>query len=132
MGKSRSATIVIAYLMHKYNLWPDVALAQLREGRGVCDPNEGFWEQLKLYHTMGTPTNVEGNATYQRWLYQKELAASRNIRQAPEADKIRFEDEHAGTVDGAPTVDGLELKCRKCRYVLSRGLACDPLTNAQA
>lgn len=115
MGKSRSATIVIAHLMSRYHISPDEALAQLREGRGVCDPNEGFWEQLQVYHKMGTPTDVEGNAIYQKWLYQKELAASRGIRQAPEADKIRFEDEHAGTADGTPATDGLELKCRKCR-----------------
>jgi hypothetical protein len=37
---------------------------------------------------------------------------SRACGQAPEAEKIRFEDEHEsqGTAD-------FELKCKKCRYV---------------
>lgn len=39
MGKSRSATIVVAYLMRKYGKTPDDALSQLCEGRPVCEPN---------------------------------------------------------------------------------------------
>ena len=39
MGKSRSATIVVAYLMRKYGKTTDEALAQLCEGRPVCEPN---------------------------------------------------------------------------------------------
>lgn len=112
MGKSRSATIVIAYMMFKHGMDPDAALAQLRESRGVCEPNDGFMKQLRLYHTMKTPLNVDADPAYQRWLYQRELDASRAVGQAPDADKIRFEDEHAGSGTQAE----LELKCRKCRY----------------
>lgn len=113
MGKSRSATIVIAYMMFKHGLDPDAALARLRESRGVCEPNDGFMAQLRLYYAMKTPLDVDADPTYQRWLYQRELDASRAVGQAPDADKIRFEDEHAGSEAQAE----LELKCRKCRYV---------------
>lgn len=111
MGKSRSATAVCAYLMQRYGVTPDEALSQIRESRPLCEPNEGFWKQLELYHQMATPDNVEETPAYQRWLYQREVELSRACGQAPEAEKIRFEDEHVQ--DGASA--DFELRCRKCR-----------------
>jgi len=112
MGKSRSATCVIAYLMHKYHITPEEALDQIRQSRPLCEPNEGFMTQLKLYHEMQTPADVESTPIYQRWLYQREVEMSRACGQAPEADKIRFEDEHVeDKAEG-----GFDMRCRKCRY----------------
>lgn len=121
MGKSRSATIVCAYLMQHYTLTPSQALSQLREARPLCEPNDGFMTQLQLYHRMGTPTNLDENPVYQRWLYQREIELSRACGQAPEADKIRFEDEHVSSSSSSAerAEQGFELRCRKCRYVLS-------------
>jgi hypothetical protein len=61
---------------------------------------------------MKTPENVEETPAYQRWVYQREIELSRSCGQAPEADKIRFEDEHV-----ADQNSGFELRCRKCRLV---------------
>jgi len=60
---------------------------------------------------MAETDDIEGSPVYQRWLYQREIEMSRACGQAPEAEKIRFEDEHEsqGTSD-------FELKCKKCRY----------------
>lgn len=113
MGKSRSATVVIAYLMQKHNISPSDALAHVRQARSIAEPNEGFWKQLELYSEMQTPDNVEETPAYQRWVYQRELELSRACAQAPEADKIRFEDEHA-----AEQTSGFEMRCRKCRLVV--------------
>jgi len=111
MGKSRSATVVCAYLMQRYDITPDQALAQIRETRPLCEPNDGFWKQLALYHQMATPDNIDDTPAYQRWLYQREIELSRACGQAPEAEKIRFEDEH-GQHDSPAD---FELRCRKCR-----------------
>lgn len=112
MGKSRSATVVCAYLMQHYHLSPNEALRHLREARPLCEPNDGFMTQLELWHTMNAPADVEDVPAYQRWLYQREVALSRACGQAPEADKIRFEDEHER--DHKADVD-FELRCKKCR-----------------
>jgi protein-tyrosine phosphatase len=48
-GVSRSATIVIAYLMKKQNLSFDDALKIVQTKRPVICPNVGFREQLKTY-----------------------------------------------------------------------------------
>ena len=115
MGKSRSATVVVAFLMHKYKLKPLDALNRLREARGVCEPNSGFWHQLDHYYRMGCPDDLENHPTYQRWLYERELKMSRSVGQAPEPDKIRFEDELGGR---GGTAD-VEFRCKRCRRPLA-------------
>lgn len=68
MGKSRSATIVCAYLMYKYQLSPAEALAQLNEGRPVCEPNPGFQEQLEVYAEMlKAKSESDSNGIYEHW-----------------------------------------------------------------
>ncbi|KAF1960206.1 dual specificity protein phosphatase 12 [Byssothecium circinans] len=114
MGKSRSATCVIAYLMQKYNVSATQALKQVRHARPIVEPNEGFMKQLKLYGAMHTPESVENTPAYQRWIYQREIELSRACGQAPEAEKIRFEDEHISDQDAS-----FELRCRKCRRPLA-------------
>lgn len=115
MGKSRSATVVIAYLMREHNISPSEALSHLRQARSICEPNEGFMDQLELYGKMQTPEDVEATPAYQRWVYQREIELSRACGQAPEADKIRFEDEHV-----TDQTSSFELRCRKCRWVEPR------------
>lgn len=112
MGKSRSATVVIAYLMQEHSINPSEALSHLRQARSICEPNDGFMKQLELYGQMQTPENVEQTPAYQRWVYQREIELSRACGQAPEADKIRFEDEHVTDQSSV-----YELRCRKCRCV---------------
>jgi dual specificity phosphatase 12 len=68
MGKSRSATFVVAYLMWKFGLGQVEALEQLCEGRPVCDPNPGFKEQLEVWGRMcKVEGEVEKKAVYEEW-----------------------------------------------------------------
>ena len=48
-GISRSATIVIAYLMNTYRTNFDVAFQKLKSVRPVVKPNKGFIRQLESY-----------------------------------------------------------------------------------
>jgi len=116
MGKSRSVTITIAYLLFRYPQHTvESALSLIREARPMAEPNEGFMEQLELYKSMGCPEKIEEEPKYQRWLYQRELKLSLATGRAPE--KIRFEDEEKqdGRHEGKDTE--VEYRCRKCRYV---------------
>ncbi|KAG9194270.1 dual specificity phosphatase 12 [Alternaria panax] len=68
MGKSRSAALVCAYLIFKYNLSPETALEHLCEGRPVCDPNLGFKEQLEVWKSMCKVSDaVERKRIYEEW-----------------------------------------------------------------
>ena len=49
MGKSRSATIIIAYLMYKNNIGWMEALRCVREKRSIVEPNLGFISLLKQF-----------------------------------------------------------------------------------
>ena len=51
-GKSRSASIVIYYLMKKYNYTYDRALELLRSKRSVVNPNKGFERQLRQFEQI--------------------------------------------------------------------------------
>lgn len=159
MGKSRSATIVIAYLLWKSHrgdpatsvpntpntgpdisrdvytpsnqrLTPEAALGMLRQGRPLAEPNDGFMDQLRLYHSMGCPDSIDSHPQYQRWLYQKTVRESLRDSRAPDIGLVRFEDEHKDEHEGeikatSDTSDTdetreLSLRCRRCRRLLAR------------
>jgi dual specificity phosphatase 12 len=117
MGKSRSAAIIIAYLLlTRPTTCPTVssALSLLRQTRPMAEPNRGFMAQLELYKSMGCPANIDSQPPYQRWLYKQEVELSIAARKVP--DWIRFEDEEPQ--DGAIEREK-ELRCRKCRRTLA-------------
>ena len=116
MGKSRSACIVIAYMLSQSpTTSPEEALDRLREVHPIAEPNPGFMSQLKLFHQMGCPEDVVSHPVYQRWLYQRELEASLACGRPP--DMIRFEDEAQTGSNGATTT--LDVRCRRCRRSLA-------------
>jgi dual specificity phosphatase 12 len=150
MGKSRSVSCVVAYLLYKYphrfggkQFVESTASAQqrrvtaktavqsalqcVREGRPGAEPNPGFMSQLELWWEMGCPADddgaVERHPSYQKWLYDRMLQEVRDMRIAPDAELIRFEDElNAGEKeqDSAPDGDrGKQVRCKKCRRTLA-------------
>ncbi|KAI1129816.1 protein-tyrosine phosphatase-like protein [Nemania abortiva] len=152
MGKSRSVSCVIAYLLYKYphrfggKQFVDSpastqrrritakdavagALKCVREGRPGAEPNPGFMRQLELWWEMGCPTDddgaVERHPIYQKWLYDGMLQEARDMRMAPDAELIRFEDEvrvkEKEEQDNATVTqnDGKEVRCKKCRRTLA-------------
>ncbi|KAK8094309.1 tyrosine-protein phosphatase yvh1 protein [Apiospora hydei] len=147
MGKSRSVSCAIAYLLYKYphryggkqfdasaistaqrreTATDAVALALkgIKEARPVAEPNSGFMQQLELWWEMGCPADsdgaVESHPIYQKWLYERRLEESRAAHMAPEPEWIRFEDEApAAAVPAASNDEHKELKCKMCRRVLA-------------
>lgn len=128
MGKSRSVTIVLAYLLStRPQTCPDIptALALVRETRPHAEPNSGFMAQLELYKAMGYPSDIDSQPMYQRWLYQQEVQMSLAVGRAP--DWLRFEDEEEGSIreleasgnDDGQQPKAKELRCRKCRRTLA-------------
>ncbi len=131
-GRSRSATLLIAYLLSKDDaLTLDDALARIRQGRPSAEPNPGFMSQLALYHTMGCPTDPALHPIYQRWLYQRNLEASLATGLAPST--IHFSDE--GPPGSSPPTKSARaeahadepqtsstLRCRRCRTSLATSM----------
>lgn len=145
MGKSRSVTAVVAYLLwkypHRYGLTPSnmarpdketaeravqAAVDWVRKTREIAEPNPGFMKQLALWVRMGRPADaddaVERHGTYQRWIWDREVEESAKIGRKP--DWIRFEDETSDQdrdTTATPQDESQprkELRCKKCRRVL--------------
>ncbi|ESZ97099.1 hypothetical protein SBOR_2529 [Sclerotinia borealis F-4128] len=122
MGRSRSVTVLIAYILRQYpSHTPATALAQIQQTHPFAEPNDGFMAQLELYHEMGCPRNVVEQSKYQRWLYQREVEMA--VAMGGRPDWVRFEDEEEQ--DG-PKVEGKEqereIRCRMCRRTLATPL----------
>ena len=49
MGRSRSATLIIMYLMYKFDVSMKIALQLVKYRRMVVDPNAGFIHQLEKF-----------------------------------------------------------------------------------
>ena len=97
MGKSRSTTLLIAYLLSQNSkLEPQSALDLIRKSRPFAEPNDGFMKQLSLYHSMNCPSTqdvLDNHPLYQRWLFQRNVEASVAAGVAPEVSELRFGDE---------------------------------------
>ncbi|KAL8808071.1 MAG: hypothetical protein Q9182_000349 [Xanthomendoza sp. 2 TL-2023] len=133
MGKSRSATAIIAYLLSTSPAYtPTTALSLLRQTRPLCEPNLGFMHQLHLYHQMHCPADILSNPLYQRWCWDREQKTSAAAQQAPGTEFIIFEDEmppaapppergHAEPLQEAEETEEEEreeYRCRRCRTPL--------------
>lgn len=131
MGKSRSVTAVMAYLLWKHpqrfgRSAPGTtaaqavaaALAWVRQTRAGAGPNDGFLDQLRMWWDMGCPAAdgddaVERLPAYARWAYRREVELAARIGRAP--DRLRFEDEETHAGQGG----ALHVRCKKCRRVLA-------------
>jgi dual specificity phosphatase 12 len=140
MGKSRSVSIIVAYLLWKYpgrfgrsaassaNPKPDKARARaaveaavkwVKNTREIAEPNRGFIRQLEMWWDMGCPDDVEKHPIYRRWVYKREVDESIACGRAPE--RLRFEDEEQDVAGngGVVPVPSRELRCKRCRRVLA-------------
>lgn len=123
MGKSRSATVLAAYLMKTRQLDAEAAVALIRKARSFVEPNIGFMEQLEIYHRMDYTVDLDAHPIYQRWLYQKNLELNTAAGRAP--NRVHFRDAEQAVMEitnidegKTPAENGLvELRCKKCRYV---------------
>lgn len=121
MGKSRSATILAAYLMASRRISPSFAIGLIERARPIVEPNPGFAKQLELYHEMEYTAIVEDHPIYQRWMYLQDVEMSNAAGRAPE--RVHFRDAEARIAKITQVEEGearkaeIELRCKKCRYV---------------
>ena len=124
MGRSRSTTVLIAYLLSAdASLNPSNGLSRIRSSRPFAEPNPGFTSQLELYYQMQSPQDLDSQPIYQRWLYQRTVDASNACGLAPDADGIHFSDlnlekQRSNVVSPAEDKQSI-YRCRRCRTPLA-------------
>lgn len=69
-GKSRSATVLTAYLIQRFNIGVAEAIARLEDVKDV-DPNDGFREQLQVFVDCNYIPNTT-RAAYRHWLLRQQ------------------------------------------------------------
>ncbi|CDH60414.1 dual specificity protein phosphatase 12 [Lichtheimia corymbifera JMRC:FSU:9682] len=107
-GVSRSTTIVAAYMMRKGKLDVQKTLDMIRDRRAFVAPNDGFLDQLELYHTLEYDVDPKHSA-YRRFLVdsnakeQQETGYISNLALTPDPEVHRS------------TTSQKLIRCKKCR-----------------
>lgn len=127
-GRSRSATVVIAYLMHKHRYTLEKAFYKVKNKREMINPHIGFLAQLKMFEAMDY-TLDPGNVQYKMF---RLFCASERMRKAKilfrdSLDKVLDTDPAGGLPGSAEAAAAaasknhypMIFKCRKCKRTLA-------------
>jgi len=109
-GTSRSAAVVIAYLMQTLSIPFAPALVKLKQARSCVSPNSGFTEQLNLWREMGF--SLQGDSKAHRIYKLRSLAHKFCGKDAEPDDIPTFDDpvlHQTGTAG---------FQCRGCSRLL--------------
>ncbi|KAF2069722.1 hypothetical protein CYY_008963 [Polysphondylium violaceum] len=68
-GISRSATVVVAYIMRKLKISLEDALGLVTDARPIVCPNEGFMKQLQKYEAEIKASTIKAKTTSQSKIY---------------------------------------------------------------
>mmetsp|Transcript_8517 Transcript_8517/g.24434 ORF Transcript_8517/g.24434 Transcript_8517/m.24434 type:complete len:324 (+) Transcript_8517:169-1140(+) len=118
-GVSRSTAVVIAYLMRSEKRSTDAALEALREAHPAAQPNDGFMEQLRLFHEMGCRLDPT-NEAYKRFNLQQH---GRRWEAQGYVDREQLQDVAQGDVGDSDSSMAVErYRCRSCRTVVASSL----------
>lgn len=110
-GRSRSATVVTAFLMKKYQLGFTEAYGRLRRLKPDVQPNSGFEEQLCLYEAIQCEVDTSSPQ-------YKQYRLTKITEKYPEMQQIPKE---IFAVDPANSSSSeVSYRCRKCRRTLFR------------
>ncbi|CAH0392653.1 unnamed protein product [Bemisia tabaci] len=114
-GVSRSASVVIAYLMKKHQISFDESFKRVKSCRRFASPNKGFEAQLKLYEVMNF-TIDKTNLQYRMFRLRHAAVKVRKVKILPQdcMDVIK-PDPSLTSVKPDPLV----YKCRKCRRIVA-------------
>ncbi|CAB3373473.1 Hypothetical predicted protein [Cloeon dipterum] len=114
-GVSRSATLVLAYIMKKYGIDFDEAMERILEKRRFVRPNPGFEAQLRLYAEMGWQIDPK----HTKYKYFRLSIASDKVRKAKilpqDCLDVVKPDPFLTTLHPEPLV----YRCRHCRRTIA-------------
>lgn len=114
-GVSRSATVILAYVMQKYHLTYRQAFEKVKKKRSVVYPNQGFVSQLKLFREMG-------------YKIDKSHMKFKVFRLGVAADKVRkvkiLPQDYSDLIKPDPDLacakpEPNAYRCKKCRRILA-------------
>ncbi|XP_072935388.1 dual specificity protein phosphatase MPK-4-like [Epargyreus clarus] len=111
-GVSRSAAVVIGYIMEKYGLCYEDAFVLVKTKRRFIGPNVGFVAQLKLFGHMGYRLNRDDP----RFKQFRLKMAGQKLKQVKILPQL-FADLDPGLIRERP--DPIVYRCKKCRRIVA-------------
>ena len=119
-GISRSSTVVISYLMAKYSISYEKALALVRKQRPIVHPNSNFKYQLKLFEEMDFSLNPM-NPRFRLFLLKRYILVQKKKLISKDSN---IDDSILGKYFSllylSPEAEGKPFRCKKCQNVLFR------------
>ncbi|XP_050663686.1 dual specificity protein phosphatase MPK-4-like isoform X2 [Leptidea sinapis] len=114
-GVSRSAAVVIGYIMEKYSLCYEDAFALVKSKRRFIGPNIGFVAQLKLFGHMGYKINKD-DPRFKQFRLKMAGQKLKQIKILPQlfADLVKPD---PGIIHERP--DPIVYRCKKCRRIVA-------------
>ncbi|CAG2164283.1 unnamed protein product [Oppiella nova] len=114
VGISRSATIVIAYLMRRYRKPYEEMRALVKSRRNLIHPNPGFIRQLQLFEAMDYTLDAN-NRRFRHYLVKKYMNKSRYL----DMNLSRFFERLTVAEEVTKDYDlGEQYVCRNCHHKL--------------
>ncbi|XP_037314403.2 dual specificity protein phosphatase 12-like isoform X2 [Pungitius pungitius] len=111
-GRSRSATIVTAYLMRRYQLGFTAAYHRLKSAKPDVQVNRGFEEQLCLYEVLLWEVDTS-SPLYKQYRLTKLTEKYPELQHVPR-ELFAVDPAHCSSSEAS-------YRCRKCRRSLFRG-----------
>lgn len=119
-GVSRSASVVLAYLMAVERTGVQAALASLRQTYPCAYPNEGFMHQLQLWHEM----QYEFKASHPGYT----MVMMRQLAMRYDAGEELSSITTDLAIPSESAAQGMLYRCRKCRRLLATQSNVVPVT----
>ncbi|XP_070532115.1 dual specificity protein phosphatase 12-like isoform X2 [Ptychodera flava] len=118
MGVSRSATIIVAYLMSKDKKSVTDTLQSVRQIHNDVGPNHGFMDQLRLFEAMGCTKDFKEHPLYKQY----KLAKTAKVV----LQKQTFDDTFSHCLATDPQQSEADqsqmiYKCKMCRRAVFKG-----------
>lgn len=110
-GRSRSATIITAYLMKRYQLGFTEAYCRLKGVKQDVQVNSGFEEQLCLYESMQCEVDTS-SPLYKQYRLTKITEKYPELQHVPR-ELFATDPAHSSSSE-------VSYRCRKCRRILFR------------
>lgn len=111
-GRSRSATIITAYLMKRYQLGFTEAYHRLKTVKQDVQVNSGFEEQLCLYEALHCEVD-SSSPLYKQYRLTKLTEKYPELQHVPR-ELFAIDPAHSSSSE-------VSYRCRKCRRTLFRG-----------
>ncbi|KAM3956614.1 dual specificity protein phosphatase MPK-4 [Aphomia sociella] len=114
-GVSRSAAVVIAYIMEKYGLCYEDAFTIVKNKRRFIGPNLGFVAQLKLFGHIGFTLNRD-DPRFKQFRLKMAGQKLKQVKILPQmfADLVKPD---PGVIRERP--DPIVYRCKKCRRIVA-------------